>query len=97
MTSILYSVRSESIISKCAYTYILIICKHVCKIMHAYSLEFHTKVNALDFVCLFDTRSGCIVQASLKLMAILLPQPLGSWDYKHEPLHLALVLIILAL
>lgn len=79
----------------CAY--ILNIYKHVCKIMHTYSLKLHTKVNALDFVSLFDTRSGCVAQASLKLMAILLPQPLESWDYRHEPSHMTSVLIILVL
>lgn len=74
------------------YAYILNICKHVHKIMHTYSLKFHTEVSALAFVSLFDTGSGCVAQTPLELRAVLLSQPLECLDYGHEPSHLVSVL-----
>lgn len=38
--------------------------------------------------CLFVSLSHSVDQASLKISAILLPQSLKSWDYRHKPLAL---------
>lgn len=38
---------------------------------------------------LLETESRSLAQSGLELAAILLPQPLMSLDYRHEPSYLA--------
>jgi hypothetical protein len=51
-------------------------------------------VYVLIFV--FETRSHCVSRAGLKL-EILLPPSTKCWDYRCEPLHLTLLLLLNAL
>lgn len=48
-----------------------------------------TKYGRGSSFLLFETRSHCVVQYDLELVAILLPQPSGCWDDRRMPPCLA--------